>query len=109
AAGNVTHLVDGGDVGAYLGKKLVASLGRAVRLRSLLFLELFGGCGRVAASAQAMGYAALSLDINASPLENHLTPALQDPRLDRRRGHRRRVARHTVQYVDPRAASPAAN
>ncbi|CAK0851969.1 unnamed protein product, partial [Prorocentrum cordatum] len=75
AAGNVTHLVDGGDVGAYLGKRLVASLGRAVRLRSLLFLELFGGCGRVAASAQAMGYAALSLDIDASPLENHLTPA----------------------------------
>ncbi|CAK0813303.1 unnamed protein product, partial [Prorocentrum cordatum] len=75
AAGNVTHLVHGGDVGTYLGKRLVASLGRAVRLKSLLFLELFGGCGRVAASAQAMVYAALSLDINASPLENHLTPA----------------------------------
>ena len=71
----MTHLVHGGDVGSHLGKRLVASLGRAVRLRSLLFLELFGGCGRVAASAQAMGYGALSLDINASPLENHLTPA----------------------------------
>ena len=69
----MTHLVKGGDVGAHLGKKLAASLCRAVRLRSLIFLELFGGCGRVAASAQAMGYAALSLDINASPLEDHLT------------------------------------
>ncbi|CAK0904820.1 unnamed protein product, partial [Prorocentrum cordatum] len=55
-------------------RRFAASLGRAVRLRSLLFLELFGGCGRVAASAQAMGHAALSLDINGSPLENHLTP-----------------------------------
>ncbi|CAK0841610.1 unnamed protein product [Prorocentrum cordatum] len=74
ASVSVTHLVHGGDVGAHLGKRFAASLGRAVRLRSLLFLELFGGCGRVAASAQAMGYAALSLDINGSPLENHLTP-----------------------------------
>ena len=71
----MTHLVKGGDVGVHLGRRLAASLRRAVRLRSLIFLELFGGCGRVAASAQAMGYAALSLDINASPLENHLTPA----------------------------------
>ncbi|CAK0797956.1 unnamed protein product, partial [Prorocentrum cordatum] len=75
ATGHVTHLVHGGDVGAHLAKRLVTNLGRAVRLKSLLFLELFGGCGRVAASAQAIGYAALSLDINASPLENHLTPA----------------------------------
>ena len=73
-ASSVNHLVQGGDVNAYLGKKFVSSLSRAVRLKSLLFLELFGGCGRVAASAQAMGYAALSLDINASPLENHLSP-----------------------------------
>ena len=71
----MTHLVQGGDVGVHLGKRLAASLRRAARLRSLIFLELFGGCGRVAASARAMGYAALSLDINSSSLENHLTPA----------------------------------
>ena len=65
----------GGDVGVHLGKRLAASLRQAARLRSLVFLELFGGCGRVAASARAMGYAALSLDINSSSLENHLTPA----------------------------------
>ena len=71
----MTHLVRGGDVGVHLGKKLAASLRRAVRLQSLIFLELFGGCGRVAASARARGYAALSLDITRSSLENHLTPA----------------------------------
>ena len=71
----MTHLVEGGDVGVHLGNRLAASLRQAARLRSVIFLELFGGCGRVAASAQARGYAGLSLDINASPLEDHLTKA----------------------------------
>ena len=70
---SVVQRVEGEDICSHLGKRLAACLRPAVRLRSLIFLELFGGSGRVAASAQAMGCAALSLDINASPLEDHLT------------------------------------
>ena len=43
-----------------------------------IFLELFGGTGKVAKAWRALGFAALSLDVLNGPMEDHLARAFED-------------------------------